>query len=268
MNKIYKVIWSKVKHQYVVVSELAHSNGKQSRTAKRSLRSRIAALVVCGAIAAFGVFGITEQQAFAAENYEYIAFKAGQNDEEGDTQEIGPNRNTRYTYVCREVTNPQTNEPEKYWVREGYSIQLKEYIRFDQDDIKEDTPVDTVIVTTKGANASEDGLILSYQNVDNDMKVNTLNGNKLYSVETGMYGGGVNTTTTEVTKTSDFVLKKEDGNYVNVKDTINNNFVEVGSRPDSRLKYDSTTDTYTFDGEVVDRSNLYVLTTTEQGWFG
>ena len=268
MNKIYKVIWSKVKHQYVVVSELAHSNGKQSRTAKRSLRSRIAALVVCGAIAAFGVFGITEQQAFAAENYEYIAFKAGQNDEEGDTQEIGPNRNTRYTYVCREVTNPQTNEPEKYWVREGYSIQLKEYIRFDQDDIKEDTPVDTVIVTTKGANASEDGLILSYQNVDNDMKVNTLNGNKLYSVETGMYGGGVNTTTTEVTKTSDFVLKKEDGNYVNVKDTINNNFVEVGSRPDSRLKYDSTTDTYTFDGEVVDRSNLYVLTTTETNFWG
>lgn len=52
MNKIYKVIWSKVKHQYVVVSELAHSNGKQSRTSRNSIRSRIAALVVCGAIAA------------------------------------------------------------------------------------------------------------------------------------------------------------------------------------------------------------------------
>lgn len=52
MNKIYKVIWSKVKNQYVVVSELAHSNGKQSRTSRNSIRSRIAALVVCGAIAA------------------------------------------------------------------------------------------------------------------------------------------------------------------------------------------------------------------------
>lgn len=62
MNKIYKVIWSKVKHQYVVVSELAHSNGKQSRTAKRSLRSRIAALVVSGAVAAFGVFGVLPMQ--------------------------------------------------------------------------------------------------------------------------------------------------------------------------------------------------------------
>ena len=65
MNKIYKVIWSKVKNQYVVVSELAHSSGKQSRTSRSSIRSRIAALVVCGAIAAFGVLPMNS--AFAAE---------------------------------------------------------------------------------------------------------------------------------------------------------------------------------------------------------
>ena len=68
MNKIYKVIWSKVKHQYVVVSELAHSNGKQSRTARKSLRSRIAALVVSGAVAAFGVFGVLPMQQALAES--------------------------------------------------------------------------------------------------------------------------------------------------------------------------------------------------------
>lgn len=74
MNKIYKVIWSKVKHQYVVVSELAHSNGKQSRTSRNSIRSRIAALVVCGAIAAFGVYGaLPVQQAFAAEGEETVS---------------------------------------------------------------------------------------------------------------------------------------------------------------------------------------------------
>ena len=65
MNKIYKVIWSKVKNQYVVVSELAHSSGKQSRTSRSSIRSRIAALVVCGAIAAFGVLPMNS--AFANE---------------------------------------------------------------------------------------------------------------------------------------------------------------------------------------------------------
>lgn len=96
MNKIYKVIWSKVKHQYVVVSELAHSNGKQSRTAKRSLRSRIAALVVCGAIAAFGVFGMTEQQAFAADGgvatqsqYIVIAVDSTNNNGGSSTRKFG-----------------------------------------------------------------------------------------------------------------------------------------------------------------------------------
>ena len=48
MNKIYKVIWSKVKHQYVVVSELAHSNGKQSRTSRNSIRSRRSMRGDCG----------------------------------------------------------------------------------------------------------------------------------------------------------------------------------------------------------------------------
>ena len=84
MNKIYKVIWSKVKHQYVVVSELAHSNGKQSRTSRNSIRSRIAALVVCGAIAAFGVFSaLPMDSAYAADvnvqqatQTQYVAFRA------------------------------------------------------------------------------------------------------------------------------------------------------------------------------------------------
>ena len=58
MNKIYKVIWSKVKHQYVVVSELAHSNGKQSSTStissvRGSLRAMLAALVVAGGVLTF-----------------------------------------------------------------------------------------------------------------------------------------------------------------------------------------------------------------------
>lgn len=35
MNRIYKVIWSKVKNQYVVVSELAHRDGKQSTKAEK-----------------------------------------------------------------------------------------------------------------------------------------------------------------------------------------------------------------------------------------
>ncbi|WP_162860297.1 ESPR-type extended signal peptide-containing protein [Megasphaera stantonii] len=47
MNRIYKVIWSKVKHQYVVVSELAHSCTKStSSRVGRSAAAVLAALVL------------------------------------------------------------------------------------------------------------------------------------------------------------------------------------------------------------------------------
>lgn len=51
MNRIYKVIWSKVKHQYIVVSELAHCCTKRtSRTAGRSTAAVLAALVLTAGI--------------------------------------------------------------------------------------------------------------------------------------------------------------------------------------------------------------------------
>lgn len=51
MNRIYKVIWSKVKHQYIVVSELAHCCTKRTiRTAGRSTAAVLAALVLTAGI--------------------------------------------------------------------------------------------------------------------------------------------------------------------------------------------------------------------------
>ena len=164
MNRIYKVIWSKVKHQYVVVSELAHRDGKRSSVEKGSLRNRFAALAVCGAIAVFGAFGITGQQVFAAENYQYIAFKAADSTRVNSTDYFGPDWRNQYTYVCREVDNPQTGEKEKYWVRQGYEIELVLKERFTQSDIP-DATTDTVIDARKtDPNADDGDLILSYQN--------------------------------------------------------------------------------------------------------
>lgn len=167
------------KNQYVVVSELAHSNGKQSRTSRNSIRSRIAALVVCGAIAAFGAFGaLPIDSAYAAENYEYIAFQddGTLGNKDSDTISLGPNG--EYTYVRTKVIDPTKKEgdigrTQTFWVREGFSIELVENVRFDQNDV-ENAKTDTVIVSHKSEGANEKGLILSYQNVDNDMHVNTL----------------------------------------------------------------------------------------------
>ncbi|HJE82986.1 ESPR-type extended signal peptide-containing protein [Megasphaera stantonii] len=56
MNRIYKVIWSKVKHQYVVVSELAHSctKGASSRIGKNTA-TVLAALVLTAGIGGMSV---------------------------------------------------------------------------------------------------------------------------------------------------------------------------------------------------------------------
>ena len=50
MNRIYKVIWSKVKHQYVVVSELAHRDGKRSKSIGRSAAALMAVLALTAGI--------------------------------------------------------------------------------------------------------------------------------------------------------------------------------------------------------------------------
>ena len=51
MNKIYKVIWSKVKNSYVVVPEIAASRGKSSGRGGIGLRTLLCALALVGSVA-------------------------------------------------------------------------------------------------------------------------------------------------------------------------------------------------------------------------
>ena len=62
MNKIYKVIWSKVKHQYVVTSEFAHSCTKSttSRVGKTALAA-LAAFVLTAGVGGVQAAGTAEQ---------------------------------------------------------------------------------------------------------------------------------------------------------------------------------------------------------------
>ena len=67
MNRIYKVIWSKVKHQYVVVSELAHRDGKKSKGIGRNAAALLTVLALTAGIGfmpvhAADVSGTEEQE--------------------------------------------------------------------------------------------------------------------------------------------------------------------------------------------------------------
>ena len=265
MNKIYKVIWSKVKHQYVVVSELAHSNGKQSRTSRNSIRSRIAALVVCGAITAFGVYGTLPANsvfAAAAETVagQYIAVAVDANNQGrysiGDTRtfEDAQGKTHNYTWVNVDGKN--------YWVREGYTITIENGSRFTAYD-KWGNPIapdNTYIIDSqKSDSADSEGLISSSQVVIGDDSAHTtLTGNKLNSIDAGIYGGAVNTGGTQVPSSFNYYINDNGNGWKDVGEETS-----VSSMDNFKKVYKMADGTYNTDrrgkGTTVSTDNLYVI---------
>ena len=63
MNRIYKVIWSKVKHQYVVVSELAHRDGKRSKSIVYSTAALLAVFALTAGVGVAPVWAVNTADA-------------------------------------------------------------------------------------------------------------------------------------------------------------------------------------------------------------
>lgn len=202
MNKIYKVIWSKVKHQYVVVSELAHSNGKQSRTSRNSIRSRIAALVVCGAIAAFGVFSALQMDsAYAADvnvqqatQTQYVAFRADTTSDEWRKGE-----KTIEGIVFRPQTIRLSDKTLNYWVREGYTLKATEGIQYIPDNL----------MKTDDVNGHKSDYAISAEITDQ----NLIKGSVLKTTESSAVG------TTAMTTRNESLQKIEVGHYTGVSNS-------------------------------------------------
>lgn len=90
MNKIFKVIYSKIKHCYVVVSELAKSHCKTagSHTARSKTALTAAVLLALGTFSFFTMPNAEAESSlssndFFGANYQYT-------DENGDTKEYTP----------------------------------------------------------------------------------------------------------------------------------------------------------------------------------
>ena len=247
MNKIYKVIWSKVKHQYVVVSELAHSNGKQSRTSRNSIRSRIAALVVCGAIAAFGVFSALPNSAFAATNdvgvakeSQYVAIFAQTSyfkpHDLADTKTIGD-----YTYKLQKLEG--TNN--WYYVRDGYTIEQVEGKRFPE------AQKTAQIQAIKSPNASTEGLLQSNRVLLSTPGQSTVLGDTLQKADVGVYMGATNEGGTLTPSSWNYYIQKNDGSYIDAGGAnFDKYFVEAIKQADG---------TYQVNGKTVSSENLYVI---------
>ena len=205
MNRIYKVIWSKVKHQYVVVSELAHRDGKRSSaatTSKATWRALAAVLMLTGSLAAVPYTGYALDGGTATESqYIAIAVVQGVNDRYkdegrypgtwddkwvtyGDTRTFGD-----YTYVRQTVK--VNGAAKEYWVREGYDITATQGERY--PGINEGS--DYIIDAKKNedyAAESDKGLLQAYQTTTNAGKITTLTGVNIEDLNTGVYGGAAN----------------------------------------------------------------------------
>ena len=268
MNKIYKVIWSKVKHQYVVVSELAHSNGKQSRTSRNSIRSRIAALVVCGAIAAFGVFSALPNSAFAypvkdptvneyvtadvgvaqAEKYQYVAIKT---DENGETKTYTDSKHNEYSY------HSETIGGTKYWVRDGYSLKIEYGNRYpDSASDKQVIAYKTTIASNadKGLLRSDQLMIEAAKNSDNQA-ITSFTGYVLNDVTAGTYVGATNQGGTQTPDDWNYFIQDSNGKYVDVSSYSD----DSGKHPEFVEAKKQADGTYTVNGNVVSTDNLYVI---------
>ena len=79
MNKIYKVIWSKVKHQYVVVSELAHRDGKKSKGIGRSAAALLAVLALTAGIGIIPVQAVENVVVMPEEGNNTVSSTTGEN---------------------------------------------------------------------------------------------------------------------------------------------------------------------------------------------
>lgn len=95
MNRIFKVVWSKTKHCYVVVSELAGMQGKKSRSEKRSVQrssmssSKVSAKWLRAALAAAVLVGVNGYVTTVEAGNNWIKVINGKVEAENDDSKVG-----------------------------------------------------------------------------------------------------------------------------------------------------------------------------------
>lgn len=113
MNKVYRVIWSKVKHAYVVVSEIAKNRTKHSESIVNSHRNMVALCVVllCSGVNVAGATIVV-----GAGNG--VAVGTGSNAPKAENVAIGKNATISYSsgkvsIATKDVTFPDV--PKNHW---------------------------------------------------------------------------------------------------------------------------------------------------------
>lgn len=253
MNKIFKVIWNEARNAYVVVSEIAKNHGSKSCSTKKLLAMLIATGVMT--CASFDV--LAEKPVAATTNKsQYVAFKDNSlfQPSNGETKNFDG-----YKYVY--------NRDTKYWVREGYVLTINEtggkYTPLSENAIRAD-------VKYAGTSKPE-GILQSVTSRVSETDIVTNSGYRLNEVIAGAFAGVSNGGGTEIPGGWNYIIKDSSWNvsgvefqegYADLKsDKLINpspkGFVTVNSN--GKLQWDSDQQVYTYNGEMVNYSNMYVI---------
>ena len=265
MNKIYKVVWNKARHCYMVGSEFisSHSTGSMS---KRGSKSLAAALAVCAVCSMGNVFAADALSGKETQNNQYVAYKS---------EDLGPFHPTGYHY--------EKYGENGYYVRDGYTLTIDEnggqYTPLcNEKDTK--APITTrADVTWIGSGDKSKDILESSSSIISASGTVTNLGESLHEITPGSFVGVSNSGGTVVPGTFDYIINDsswaghvgkykdrityQDG-WANViaSDTKDNNmpkgFMTIDNS-NGRFEWDNKRKTYTYDGKAVDYSNVYVI---------
>lgn len=275
MNKIYKVIWSRVRHCYVVVSELAKRAGKE-KSSHLGLAAHLAAGALCMCLLTLGGHGTPAEAAgqpavSAATQNQYVAFLVTVDSGSVKGNDNGQDTNTFNGATYHKVT--LSDGRTKYWVREGYTLTEGtngKYTTLSRSDKKID-------VAFTGSGEQPADILSNTTSAVSSTGVSTNVGESLNKVSVSAFEGLSQAGGTQVPGNWDYIIYEpsweghtqantanrtyyKDGyaDMYNPSAGTNGNprgFVSVGND----LIWNGTLNQYTYKGKAVDTSHLYVI---------
>lgn len=250
MNKVFKVIWSEARNAYVVVSEIAKNHGSKSCSTKKLLAMLIATGVMT--CASFDVLAAPPSPV-RTDKSQYVAFydaTAGLRDGAEKTFD-----EHKYIY---DATN-------QYWVREGYQLLIEENGDMHTPLSTNSKSSDVVYV----GNGDTDSILQSVTSMVSASGTVTNMGESLNRITASAFAGVSHSGGTAVDGTWNYIIhdpswkghveegRYEDGYVDLVGSTMPKGFVTVDDH--KGLEWDDTKQGYTYKGEQVDYSNVYVI---------
>lgn len=278
MNKIYKVIWSRVRNCYVVVSELAKRAGKE-KNCHLGPAAHLAAGALCLGLLTFGgqvlpAEAAGEPTVADTTQNQYVAFRVTVNDGNVKGNDNGRDTNTFNGATYHKVT--LSDGKTQYWVRDGYTLTegtAEKYTALSRTDSKFD-------VAYTGSGEQPADILSSATSAVSSAGVSTNAGETLNQVTASAFEGLSQGGGTQVPGNWDYIIydpsweghtQANTSTRTYYKDGYADMYNRSASATGSPLGFVTTTDAntklvwngtlnqYTYNGHAVDTSHLYVI---------